>query len=91
MKIAALIIILSCAGLLASAGEATSPAGSHGSHPGDPGLMDAPAVEDWLAWAATGNAAAGEAEFEFCRGVIVMAGPAGPTAATRASPDSTRR
>jgi cytochrome c553 len=68
MKIAALIIILSCAGLLASAGEATSPAGSHGSHPGDPSLMDASAIEDWLAWAATGNAAAGEAEFEFCRG-----------------------
>lgn len=64
MKILALAVL----SFLACACQATSPADSHGSHPGDPNLADASAVGDWLAWAATGNATAGEAEFEFCRG-----------------------
>ena len=59
---------LLCAALLTGACHAASPPDSRGSHPGDPALADASAVEDWLAWAATGNAARGEAEFEFCRG-----------------------
>jgi len=67
MKTPALAHLL-CAALLVGGCQAASPPDSRGSHPGDTTLEDPSAVEDWLAWAATGNAAAGEAEFEFCRG-----------------------
>jgi cytochrome c553 len=38
------------------------------SHPGDARPPDPSANEEWIAWAATGNAAAGQVEFEVCQG-----------------------
>ena len=77
MKTPALAYLL-CAALLAGGCQAASPPVSPGSHPGDPVLEDPSAVQDWLAWAATGDAAAGEAEFEFCRGCHRDAGAGRP-------------
>ena len=68
MKTPALAHLLCAAMLLGGCQAASSPPLPPGSHPGDPFHGDPSAVEDWLAWAATGDAAAGEAEFEFCRG-----------------------
>ena len=77
MKTPALPHLL-CAALLAGGCQAASPPLSTGSHPGDPVAEDPSAVEDWLAWAATGDVAAGEAEFEFCRGCHRDAGAGRP-------------
>jgi len=63
-----ILACLLCAALLAGGCQAASTPPSPGSHPGDSALADPSAREDWLAWAQTGNAAAGENEFEFCRG-----------------------
>jgi cytochrome c553 len=67
MKIPALARLL-CLGVLLAGCQATPPAPPHGSHPGDARPPDPSANEEWIAWAATGNAAAGQVEFEVCQG-----------------------
>jgi cytochrome c553 len=67
MKIPVLAGLL-CLGVLLAGCRATPPAPPRGSHPGVAGPADASAIEEWLAWAATGDAAAGEVEFEVCQG-----------------------
>ena len=77
MKTPALACLL-CAALVVGGCQAASPSRSAGSHPEDSVLSDPSAVEEWLSWAATGDAAAGEAEFEFCRGCHRDAGAGRP-------------
>jgi cytochrome c553 len=67
MKIPVLAGLL-CLGVLLAGCRATPPPPPRGSHPGVAGPADASAIEEWLAWAATGDAAAGEVEFEVCQG-----------------------